>query len=52
MDAALADGVAATRSNGQMVDYAHVKTATALLERAEGYGVPVPAYPKLEAPLT
>ena len=47
MAAALVEGASVARCNGQMVDYAHVKTATALLERAAHFGVEVADYPHL-----
>jgi citrate lyase beta subunit len=38
-DAAVADGNAAIRYNGQMIDYAQVQRVRGLIERAKSYGV-------------
>ncbi len=48
MAAALADGRAATRFNGRMVDYAHVRSSLTLLRNARSVGIEVGDYPEVD----
>jgi citrate lyase subunit beta/citryl-CoA lyase len=48
MAAAIDAGQSATRHRGEMIDYAHVRTALELLDRAAKHGLPVPEYPTID----